>query len=481
MAFNFLKLARALAAASLVSGAGAAYAQTSVTNSASATIRVNPYSVTATYDKSSSAAVQANGIGGFNLKSTVAGNYVNPLDALAVAGSAGATGITASNTPSTTSLLGLGASGCSNGSVCNNASSSLLSVANSNPVLADVYAVTDTTGTFSLDISSKNADRFTARNQITSPSGSDIGVKTSGASSYQVTQQGVAGITATVLSPTKVELNTDAAGGGSTGMISLTAKSLSNGVQETYSTSGSVSVDGASAYLKANTTNHIALNAVNATIDGKQTITANNGTATFTNTDIVATTFRKDYKNADNDLVTDQTAVLASGNYVAKDTLKGATSLKITADPADQLRTISTSSTGTGGFATKMSDGTSSNEAAPSVNPVTGTITLPDFSTQTLTASGVAWVGSGGSSASQTRTNSALTTNGTATGTQTVNGATVASVGKLTAAANRGNNAVSNVAISSAAGGGGVNSITSGGFGNTVNLTTTYDMSVFGR
>ena len=49
MAFNFLKLARALAAASLVSGAGAAYAQTSVTNTAAATIRINPYSVPYTH------------------------------------------------------------------------------------------------------------------------------------------------------------------------------------------------------------------------------------------------------------------------------------------------------------------------------------------------------------------------------------------------------------------------------------------------
>jgi hypothetical protein len=45
----------------------------------------------------------------------------------------------------------------------------------------------------------------------------------------------------------------------------------------------------------------------------------------------------------------------------------------------------------------------------------------------------------------------------------------------------RGNAAVSNVVINSAAGGGGVNSITSGGFGNTVNLQTTFDMTVFGR
>ncbi|MCP9853034.1 hypothetical protein KBZ14_09155 [Synechococcus sp. HJ21-Hayes] len=419
-----------------------------MTNTASATIRVNPYSVTATYDKSSSAAVQANGVGGFNLNNAAAGNYVNPLDGIS------AIGVTAGFTPATKSMFNQGANSCVT-TICSNTASSLLSVANANPVLADVYAVTDTTGTFSLDISSKNADRFTSRNTITSPSGSDIGVKTSGASSYQVTQQGVAGITATVLSPTKVEMNTDAAGGGSTGQISLTAKSLSNGVQETYSTSGSVSVDGASAYVKANTTNHIALNAVNATIDGRQTI----GGATFTNTDIVATTFRRDYKNAEGELVTDQAAVLSSGNYIAKDKDKGSTSLKITADPADQLRTIDPS----GVTRDKLLGNSVTKEAAPGVDPKTGTITLPDFSTQTLTASGVAWVGSGGSSASQIRTSSALT------------------AGKAIAAGNRGDNAVSNVSINSAAGGGGVNTITSGGFGNTVNLTTTFDMTVFGR
>jgi hypothetical protein len=471
MAFNFLKLARALATASLVSGAGSALAQTSVTNTAGATIRVNPYSVTATYDKSSSAAVQANGIGGFNLTTTVAGSYVNPLDALGVAGSAGVTGVTASASPSTSSLLGLGASGCSNANVCRNGASSLLSVANSNPVLADIYAVTDTSGTFSLDISSKNADRFTTSNQITSPTSDNIGVRTSGASSYQVSQQGVAGITATVYSPTRVELNTDAAGGGSTGQISLTAKSLSNGVQETYSTSGSVSIDGASAYIKANTTDHVALNAVNATISGTQSIATGSGTATFTNTDIVATTLKKSYINSDSDLVTDQVSVLASGNYVAKDSLKGATSVKISADPADQLRVIGTGTAASSGFATRLSNGTTTREAAPAVHPLTGGITLPDFSTQTLTASGVSWVGTGGTSASQARTSSALAAPTNQAKTNNIGAAAVA----------RGNAAVSNVVINSAAGGGGVNSITSGGFGNTVNLQTTFDMTVFGR
>jgi len=478
MAFNFLKLARALATASLVSGAGSAWAQTSVTNTAGATIRVNPYSVTATYDKSSSAAVQANGIGGFNLSSTIAGSYVNPLDALGVAGTAGATGVTATATPSSSSLLGLGATGCTNANVCRNAASSLLSVANSNPVLADVYAVTDTSGTFSLDISSKNADRFTASNQITSPTASNIGVRTSGASSYEVSQQGVAGITATVYSPTRVELNTDAAGGGSTGQISLTAKSLSNGVQETYSTSGSVSIDGASAYIKANTTDHVALNAVNATISGTQSITAGGNTATFTNTDIVATTLRKNYVSSEGELVTDQVAALASGNYVAKDSLKGSTSVKISADPADQLRVIGTGTASSGGFATRLGNSaTTSREAAPAVDPLSGAITLPDYSTQTLTASGVSWVGTGGTSASQARTNSALTT-----GTAAVTGATPRpATGTVLARNNRGDAAVSNVTINSAAGGGGVNSITSGGFGNTVNLQTTFDMTVFGR
>jgi hypothetical protein len=458
MASNFLKLARALAAAGLVSGASAALADTSVTNTAGATIRVNPYSVTATYDKSQSAAVQANGIGGFNLQSGVAGSYVNPLDAM------GATGTASGTTAATTSLLGLSGTTCSNATYCKNASSSLLSVSGSNPVLADIYAVTDSTGTFSLDISSKNADRFTANNKITSPTGTDIGVSVGGASSYQVSQQGVAGITAEVLSPTKVTLNTDAAGGGSTGQISMTAKSMSNGVQETYNTSGSVSVDGASAYLKANTTNHIALNAVNATIDGKQTITNGNNSATFTNTDIVATTFRRDYTNSDSESITDQTAVLASGNYVTKDALKGATSIKITADPADALRKLVPASSTTRTATTT--------ELSPKVDPLTGSITLPDFSTQTLTASGVSWVGGNGTSSSQARDLASLTTKG-ATGT--------ANAGKTTATVNRGGVAVSNVNISSAAGGGGVNTMTSGGFGNTVNMQTTFDMTVFGR
>lgn len=457
MASNFLKLARALAAAGLVSGASAAYADTSVTNTAGATIRVNPYSVTATYDKSQSAAVQANGIGGFNLTNTVAGSYVNPLDAM------GATGAASSTTPTTTSLLSLSGTSCNNATYCKNSASSLLSVANSNPVLADIYAVTDTTGTFSLDISSKNADRFTANNKITSPTGTDIGVSVGGASSYQVSQQGVAGITAEVLSPTKVTLNTDAAGGGSTGQISMTAKSMSNGVQETYNTSGSVSVDGASAYLKANTTNHIALNAVNATIDGKQTITSGSNTATFTNTDIVATTFRRDYTNSDTETITDQTAVLASGNYVTKDALKGATSIKITADPADALRKLVPASSTTRTATTT--------ELSPKVDPLTGSITLPDFSTQTLTASGVSWVGTNGTSSSQARDLATLTNKAT----------TGANTGKTAATVNRGGVAVSNVNISSAAGGGGVNTMTSGGFGNTVNMQTTFDMTVFGR
>ena len=478
MAYNFLKLARTLAVASLVAGTGSAWAQTSVTNTAGATIRVNPYSVTATYDKSSSAAVQANGIGGFNLSAAVAGSYVNPLDALGVAGAVGVTGVvTATATPSTSTLLGLGASGCSSGLVCRNGgASSLLSVANSNPVLADIYAVTDTSGTFSLDISSKNADRFTASNQITSPTSDNIGVKTSGASSYQVSQQGVAGITATVYSPTRVEINTDAAGGGSTGQISLTAKSLSNGVQESYSTSGSVSIDGASAYIKANTTDHVALNAVNAKITGTQQLTTSTGSVTFTNTDIVATTLKKNYINSESDLVTDQVAVLASGNYVAKDELKGSTSVKISADPADQLRVIGSGPAGSNGFATRLTESNKTTavitrEATPAVNPLTGAITLPDFSTQTLTASGVSWVGSGGTSASQLRASSNLSAPD--------NGAKSNNI--AVAATSRGTAAVSNVVIKSAAGGGGVNAITSGGFGNTVNLQTTFDMTVFGR
>jgi len=294
-------------------------------------------------------------------------------------------------------------------------------------------------------------------------------------------------MTATVLSPTKVELNTDAAGGGSTGQISLTSKSLSNGVQESYSTSGSVAIDGATAYVKANTTNHVALNAVNAQIAGEQTLSGLPGAntanwATFKNTDIIATTLQASYKNSDGDLVRDQKAVLASGSYVTKDSSKGATSIKIANDPADELRTIKSGSADpySTGFAKQTTTGwaynsttrswtapgtTTLTEAAPSVVPTTGAITLPDYSTQQLTASGVAWVNEKGSSASQDRTSSALT------------GAS----GKGVASTNRGTAAVSNVVISSAAGGGGQNSITGGGFGNTVNLQTTFDMTVFGR
>jgi hypothetical protein len=477
MAFNFLKLARALATASLVSGGGAAWADTSVTNSAGATLRINPYSVTATYDKSSSAAVQANGIGGFSLSSTLRDQgYVNPLDA--VAGYAGT--LTGTGAASSTTLLGLAASG--NASVLRGTTSSLMSVANGNAQLADIYAVTDTTGTFSLDISSKNADRFTRSNLISAPTGTSVGVDVAGASTYSVSQQGVAGMTATVLSPTKVELNTDAAGGGSTGQISLTSTSLSNGVQERYSTSGSVAIDGATAYVKANTTNHIAINAVNAKIDGTQTVgtTTSGNFATFNNTDIVATTLGATYKNADGDLVRDQKAVLASGSYVTKDATKGATSIKISNDPADELRTFKQGNADpySTGFAKTdtawtynsaqrrwVATNTTITEAAPSVVPTTGAITLPDYSTQQLTASGVAWVNNGGSSATQANTQDALT------------GAS----GKTTARNNRATAAVSNVVISSAAGGGGQNSITGGGFGNTVNLQTTFDMTVFGR
>jgi len=462
MAFNFLKLARALAAASVVSGAGAAYANTSVTNTAAATIRINPYSVTATYDKSSSAAVQANGIAGYSLSSTLADQkYVNPLDA--IAGYAGTQTTATHNNTST--LLGLAATG--NRSVLNSTTISLMSVANGNAQLADIYAVTDASGTFSLDISSKNADKFTRNNLISAPTATSVGVDVSGASSYSVSQQGVAGMAATVLSPTKVEMNSEAAGGGSTAQISLTSKSLSNGVQETYSTSGSVAIDGASAYLKANTTNHIALNAVNASISGTQTVatTATGQLGTFNNTDIVASTLSSSYKNSDGDLVRDQKAVLASGSYVTKDASKGATSIKISNDPADELRTFKqgTADPYSTGFAKQDTNWTynastrrwtaattSVTEAAPSVNPMTGAITLPDYSTQQLTASGVAWVDAGGTSASRTTARNA-------------------------------NTAISKVAIGSAAGGTNQNTITGGGFGNTVNLQTTFDMTVFGR
>jgi len=482
MAYNFLKLARTLAVASLVAGTGSAWAQTSVTNTAAATIRINPFSITATYDKSSSAAVQANGVGGYSLSATLKEQgYVNPLDALA--GYAGTQLKSVTSAGNTSTLLGLSESG--NVNVLRNTTNSLMSVANGNAQLADIYAVTDATGTFSLDISSKNADKFTRSNLISAPTGTSVGVDVSGASTYNVQQQGVAGMTATVLSPTKVELNTDAAGGGSTGQISLTSKSLSNGVQESYSTSGSVAIDGATAYVKANTTNHVALNAVNAKIDGEQTLSGLNGNnsanwATFKNTDVIATTLQASYKNTDGDLVRDQKAVLASGSYVTKDEKKGATSIKIANDPADELRTIKNGSADpySTGFAKQTTDWvynsntrrstsntTTLTEAAPSVVPTTGAITLPDYSTQQLTASGVAWVNGNGSSASQDRNSGALTT----------------STGKLTASTNRGTAAVSNVVISSAAGGGGQNSITGGGFGNTVNLQTTFDMTVFGR
>jgi hypothetical protein len=484
MAYNFLKLARTLAVASLVAGTGSAWAQTSVTNTAAATIRINPFSITATYDKSSSAAVQANGVGGYSLNSSLKEQgYVNPLDALA--NYAGTQALSVTNAGTTNTLLGLSASG--NSAVLRNTTNSLMSVANGNAQLADIYAVTDATGTFSLDISSKNADKFTRSNLISAPTGTSVGVDVSGASTYNVQQQGVAGMTATVLSPTKVELNTDAAGGGSTGQISLTSKSLSNGVQESYSTSGSAAIDGATAYVKANTTNHVALNAVNAQIAGEQSLSGLPGAntanwATFKNTDIIATTLQASYKNSDGDLVRDQKAVLASGSYVTKDSSKGATSIKIANDPADELRTIKSGSADpySTGFAKQTTTGwaynsttrswtapgtTTLTEAAPSVVPTTGAITLPDYSTQQLTASGVAWVNEKGSSASQDRTSSALT------------GAS----GKGVASTNRGTAAVSNVVISSAAGGGGQNSITGGGFGNTVNLQTTFDMTVFGR
>jgi len=462
MAFNFLKLARALATASLVSGAGSAYAQTSVTNTAAATIRINPYSVTATYDKSASAAVQANGIGGYSLNSSLTNqNYVNPLDAIAGYAGTQANTVVGGNTSAT--LLGIAAGG--NSSVLRNTTNSLLSVANGNAQLADIYAITDTSGTFSLDISSKNADKFTRNNLISAPTSTSVGVDLSGASTYSVTQQGVAGIAATVISPTKVEMNTDAAGGGSSTQISLTSKSMSNGVQETYSTSGSVAIDGASAYLKANTTNHIALNAVNAKIDGTQTLsspTAGNF-GTFTNTDIVATTVGFTYANSDGDRVRDQKAVLASGSYVTKDATKGATSIKISNDPADELRTFKQGAADpySTGFAKQDTTlaydhatrrykvaTTSITEAAPSVNPKTGAITLPDYSTQQLTASGVAWVSDNGTSAS---------------------------------GGSRGSSPISRVSINSAAGGANQNVMSGGGFGNTVNLQTTFDMTVFGR
>ncbi|NBW64066.1 MAG: hypothetical protein EBR33_13405, partial [Synechococcaceae bacterium WB4_1_0192] len=110
-------------------------------------------------------------------------------------------------------------------------------------------------------------------------------------------------------------------------------------------------------------------------------------------------------------------------------------------------------------------------ELSPKVDPLTGSITLPDFSTQTLTASGVSWVGTNGTSSSQARDLATLTNKAT----------TGANTGKTAATVNRGGVAVSNVNISSAAGGGGVNTMTSGGFGNTVNMQTTFDMTVFGR
>jgi len=155
MAYNFLKLARTLAVASLVAGTGSAWAQTSVTNTAAATIRINPFSITATYDKSSSAAVQANGVGGYSLSATLKEQgYVNPLDALA--GYAGTQALSVTTAGNTSTLLGLSASG--NANVLRNTTNSLMSVANGNAQLADIYAVTDGTGTFSLDISSKNAD-----------------------------------------------------------------------------------------------------------------------------------------------------------------------------------------------------------------------------------------------------------------------------------------------------------------------------------
>lgn len=435
-----------------------------------------------------------------------------------------------------------------------------------------MYSVTDTTGTFSLDISSKNSDILTRNNTISAPTAGEIGVRVSGASSYNVSQQGVAGITAEVLSPTKVLLNTDAAGGGSTGIINLKTSSQANGVQETYMTQGSVSIDAASASLKANTTNHIAVNATNTAISDTTTVNKSSGTLQFTNNNIVAVTQAQELVDSETGLKRlTQKAVLADANYLTKDATKGAMSVKITNDPADSLRTFvankdsgqynqstvayiksddtldnsgsSVTAANVVAGAYKLRSGSASDyttactsgylawwsggrcvggssagkillndnnaksfvvnqtmlaqEAAPDVSLKDGTITLPNYSTQQLTASGVSWVSSAGvTSAQQTRAGNAETWNGAITSGSTsnlnpsgsyaqktsvdTNRASLAS-NAASAATARGANSVSNVTINSAAGGGGQNAITSGGFGNTVNLQTTFDMTVFGR
>jgi hypothetical protein len=464
MAFNFLKLARALATASLVSGAGAAWANTSVTNTASATLRINPYTIDASYNKSNSAAIQGNGIAGVV-------NTTENADSLSRL------------TSSMSDTLPTGTGNSSN--KLGGQQAGLVSVIGGMAVLADFYKTTDASGTFSLDISAKSADLQTSLNTIKAPGTLDAngnmgtGVNVSGASKYQIQQMGSAGMAAEVISPTKVTLNAEAAKGGSTGMISLETRAVSNGVQETYRTVGSVSVDAASASIEANTTNHIGVNAVNAKPVGK----VNDLIAVSNNTIL-------DLGNGNTAFI--QAPTLADADYQALDSTKGATSIKLTVDPADSMRRVkdeitylpSTQTTTTSGevnttcgtfgwmwwyrsCSTTYTSPTSvttvtqqpiiakrSEDNVPTVNIKNGDISLPNYSSQTISSAGTTWADVGGTSA---------------TGGTRANGTTV-----------------SKVEINSAAGGKRAdnttqNTIAAGGFGNTVQMSTTFDMTVFGK
>jgi hypothetical protein len=88
------------------------------------------------------------------------------------------------------------------------------------------------------------------------------------------------------------------------------------------------------------------------------------------------------------------------------------------------------------------------------VNIKNGDISLPNYSSQTISSAGTTWADVGGTSA---------------TGGTRANGTTV-----------------SKVEINSAAGGKRAdnttqNTIAAGGFGNTVQMSTTFDMTVFGK
>ena len=468
MGLKFLKLARALALAGLCASTGSALADTSVTNSASATLRINPYTIQASYNKSSSAAVQGTGIVGV-VNTTESAASLSRLNS-------SLTDLTSVPTEANGKLGGT--------------TSGLVSVIGGMAVLADFYKTTDPSGTFSLDISAKSRDLQTSLNTIKAPGTADAngnigtGVNVSGASKYVIEQMGSAGMAAEVISPTKVALNSEAAKGGSTGMISLETRAVSNGVQETYRTVGSISVDAATATIQANTTNHIGVNAVNAKPVGK----ASDLVAISNNTIL-------DLGNGNTAFV--QAPTLADADYQTYNVEKGSTSVKLTVDPADSMRRVvgrieyvpSTTQTVTQGqskttcntygwmwwwnsCSTITSSPTAvttttqvpivakkSQDDLPTVDIKTGQISLPNFSSQTLTSAGTTWAEAGGTSA--------------------------------TGGNRSGSTALSSVVINSAAGGtkAGVNglpgpnqnTISAGGFGNTVQMSTTFDMTVFGR